>query len=133
MSDAPQRGPAVSPREELYRLITTPDWWVTEEQRLSSAAFDAPQFSVNIASLTTVGETVNQLTLLLGKPNGGVVAFNCGRARELGFDTRHEADGLYPQNSAHAHVYYSGGSSARKKNARRLAMECRTVHLPSFR
>lgn len=132
MPDAPERGPEVPPHEELYRLITTPDWWVADEQRPSSAAFKEPKFSVNVASLTTIAETVAQLHQLLGRPAGGVVAFNCGRARQLGFDARHEADEQFPQNAAHAHVYYSGNSTRRKKDARRLAEECRTVHLPTF-
>lgn len=132
MSSVAPHGPPVPPHEDLYRMITTSDWWVSAEHRPSSAAFDEPKFSVNIASLTTVEETVQQLSVVLQRPKGGVVAFNCGRARQLGFDARREADDDYPENGAHAHMYFCGGSSSRKKNARRLAKECRTVHLPSL-
>jgi hypothetical protein len=130
-NDTPH-GPSVPPHESLYRLITTPDWWVSAEQRPSSAAFDEPKFSVNIASLTSIDETVRRLSVELGRPKGGVVEFNCGRARQLGFDARLEADENYPANAAHAHVYFAGGSSNRKRNARRLAKECRTLHMPTF-
>ena len=51
------RGPLVDASEDLFRCITTRDWWVSEAGRPSSAAFDEPKFSVNIASLTTVAET----------------------------------------------------------------------------
>jgi hypothetical protein len=132
MSDVAPHGPPVPDGEDLFRLITTPDWWVAEQNRPSSAAFTAVPFSVNIASLTTLEETLRQLSDDLGHPDGGVVAFLCGTARGLGFDTRHEPDPLFPDNTAHAHVYYSGGTSSRKKNARKLADACRTIHPPSF-
>jgi len=132
MSEAVAYGPPVPAGEELYRLITTLDWWVADEGRPSSAAFDDSPFSVNIASLTTIEETVRQLSDDLKRPDGGVVAFACDRARELGFDARQESDSQFPENHAHAHVYYSGGNSSRKKNARKLARECRTIHPPSF-
>ena len=61
MSDADARGPQVDAADDLYRMITTPDWWVVNAKRPSSAAFDEPKFSVNIASLTTVEETTRQL------------------------------------------------------------------------
>lgn len=132
MAEADLRGRQVIAEEELYRLITTPDWWVAAQQRPSSAAFDAPKFSVNVASLTTLEETTRQLQEDLAKPDGGIVSFRCGRARELGFDARLERDEAYPDNEAHAHVYYDGSKSSRKKNARRLAQECQCVLEPSF-
>ena len=68
----------------------------------------------------------------LNRPNGGIVPFNCGYARSLGFDARQELDELFPGNKAHAHVYYDGGKSSRKKNARRLASQCRVIVQPDF-
>ncbi len=109
MSEADRRGPQVNAGEALYRLITTRDWWVAEELRPSSAAFDEPKFSVNIASRTTVEETTRQLHEDLEILEGGIVSFVCGRARELGFDARDEPDEQFPDNDAHAHVYYDGG------------------------
>ena len=132
MSDGGARGPLVDASEDLFRCITTRDWWVSDAGRPSSAAFDEPKFSVNIASLTTVAETEAQLKEQLGKPDGGIVSFHCGRARELGFDARKEIDEQFPDNKAHAHVYYDGGRSSRKKSARRLAEECVTILTPSF-
>ena len=38
MSDA-SPGPEVDSTDNLFRCITTPDWWVSEEGRPSSAAF----------------------------------------------------------------------------------------------
>jgi hypothetical protein len=65
-------------------------------------------------------------------PEGGIVSFRCVRASALGFDVRTEIDPNFPKNAAHAHVYYDGSNSSRKKNARRLAQECRVVVAPSF-
>ena len=129
MSEA---GPQVDSAEDLYRLITTPDWWVAEQERPSSAAFDEPKFSVNVASLTTVPETTRQLHEDLRKPDGGIVSFNCGRARELGFDAKLERDKTFPDNAAHAHVYYGGSRNSRKKNAKKLARQCQVVVEPGF-
>jgi hypothetical protein len=132
MPEADSRGPQVDAEEDLYRLITTPDWWVAEQMRPSSAAFDEPKFSVNVASLTTIEETKRQLHGDLNKPDGGIICFGCGRARDLGFDARLERDEQFPDNAAHAHVYCDGSKSSRKKNARRLAQECRLVLEPTF-
>ena len=132
MSDPEARGPRVNAAEELYRMITTPDWWVADQKRPSSAALDEPNFSVNVASLTTVEKTMRQLYEDLQRLDGGIVGFNCGQAREHGFDARLERDDHFPDNASHAHVYYDGGGSSRKKNARRLAQQCRTVLEPNF-
>ena len=132
MSDGGTRGRRVDASEDLYRCITTPEWWVSNNTRPSSAAFALPKFSVNIASLATINETKQQLIEQLHKPNGGIVSFGCGRARELGFDAHREIDEQFPDNAAHAHVYYDGNGSSRKKNARRLAKECVVCLVPSF-
>ncbi len=48
-----------------------------------------------------------------------MVSFNCGQARDLGFDARHEPE---RNNPAHAHLYCDGTpAKQRKKNAQRLA------------
>ena len=36
MSDAPTPGPEIDPGEDLYRCLTTKDWWVAEENRRAS-------------------------------------------------------------------------------------------------
>jgi hypothetical protein len=134
MCDPVTRGPSVDSAADLHRFITTPDWWVKNVQppRPSSAAFDAPRFSVNIAPLINFEESTRQLHEDLHCPHGGIVAFNCGIARGLGFDSRQELDENAPNNLAHAHVYYDGTSSSRKKNARKLAAICGTVLAPTF-
>ena len=134
MSDPALRGPSVDAAEDLHRFITTPDWWVKNVHPLrpSPASFDSPRFSVNIASLTTIEESTRQLHQDLNCPRGGVVSFNCGVSRGLGFDSRQERDEKAPNNLAHAHVYYDGTSSSRKKNARKLAALCETVSHPNF-
>ena len=43
-------GPPVSDEEALYRCIAYPNWW-NDEQRITSAAFKFPSFSVDVASL----------------------------------------------------------------------------------
>jgi hypothetical protein len=98
MPDADGRDPQVNAAEDLYRMITTPDWWVADKRRPSSAAFDVPKFFVNVASRTSIEETTRQLREALNRPKGGIVAFNCGRARDLGFDARMEMDEAFPDN-----------------------------------
>ena len=49
-SDGPH-GPPVGDEEELYRCIAYPNWWNDQEQRITSAAFKFPCFSVDVASL----------------------------------------------------------------------------------
>jgi hypothetical protein len=61
------------------------------------------------------------------------VAFNCGDARDLGFDPRRKPDPNYPDNQAHANVYFDGSDSKRKTHAKKLAQNCCQVILkPSF-
>jgi hypothetical protein len=134
MSDAGVRGPQVDAAEDLYRAITVPDWWAAEENppRPSSAAFRKRKFSCHIASEITLASVIRHLCEVLESPRGGIVSFNCGRARELSFDARRELDEQFPDNTAHAHVYYDGGGSELKRHAKRLACECRTIHKPGF-
>ena len=122
-------GPVVTDVENLYRGITTDDWWVSEENRPSSAAFKQPDFSVDIASLAgSVAHTISHLPV-----GSGVVAFNCGDARVIGFVTRLEPDPEQPQNHAHANVYNSEGSqSRRKKMAAKLIEKCVLIQQPDF-
>ena len=135
MSDADARGPQVDAAEDLYRAIHLSQWWnggVTPP-RPRSAAFNWPKFSVNIASEIGVEGAVKHMIDVLDCPAGAIVAFNCGRARELGFDARRELDEKHRENKAHAHFYYDGSNSSRKTRAKKLAKyHCRTVRQPSF-
>jgi hypothetical protein len=126
MSEAP--GPEVPSGEDLYRGLTTNAWWVAEEKRPSSAAFTFPSFSVDVASLAGGPEhTLGHL------PAGsGLVAFNCGAARALGFDARLEPDPQHPENAAHANVYCSLPTSQRKKRAQQLVGLCQVIREPKF-
>jgi hypothetical protein len=100
---------------------------------VSSFAFkvDSP-FSVNVASMISLEGAIRHMQEVLRRPQGGIVSFNCGEARSLGFDARHEPDPDYPENNAHANVYYDGSDSSRKRTAKKLAERCRTRHRPSF-
>lgn len=119
------RGPEVDPAEDLYRAVTVPDWWnPSGNPPLRSAAFSWPKFSVNIASLMTPDEAIRHLREVLKCPNGGIVTFNCGDAKALGFDPRREIDPQYPKNLAHANVYSDGSRSKRKTRAKQLAVRC---------
>lgn len=132
MGDADRRGPQVRPEETLHQFITVRSFWVAKENRPSSALFDnPPRVSVNIASLTTIDKCRRQLRKDLGKPGGGMVSYNCGEARELGFDARHEPE---RGNQAHAHLYcdLDLSNKRRKRNAQRLARLCRVVIQPQF-
>src|SRR5947208_558420 len=88
----------VDPREDLYRCITTPDWWVEEENRPSSAAFKQPDFSTDVASLAGSPD----YTLSRFAQGCGLVSFNYGEAKAIGFIARVEADPNFPENKAHA-------------------------------
>ncbi len=126
MSSAP--GPEVPPGEDLYRGLTTPDWWVEQEKRPSSAAFTFPSFSVDVAALAR-----SPTHTLAHLPAGcGLVAFNCGQARALGFNARLEPDSEQPQNTAHANVYCDLPTNQRKKRAQKLVALCRVILEPGF-
>jgi hypothetical protein len=125
----PAQGPPVADSEDLFRGITTPDWWVAAERRASSAAFSNPEFSADIVSLAQSP----QFTLAhLPDPRSGVVQFNVGTARGLHFDTRKEPDPDNPDNHAHANVYGAAGRKQRKKAALSLALLCKVAVVPSF-
>ena len=132
MDQGEHKGPPVPPGEILYRFVTVSSFWVCKENRPSSSLFDdPPRVSVNVASLTTVDKCRQQLVGKLGRPNGGMVSFNCGEARQLGFDARHEPE---QDNNAHAHLYCDQDATARerKKNARRLVQRCVIEIQPQF-
>jgi hypothetical protein len=131
MDAAGARGQPVDVAETLYRFVTAASFWVAAENRPSSSLFDdPPRVSVHVASLTTLEECRRQLVEELHKPDGGMVSFNCGQARDLGFDARHEPE---RNNPAHAHLYCDGTpSKLRKKNAQRLARSCAIVFQPTF-
>jgi len=135
MSDAESRGPQVHPSEDLYRAITVVQWWdrSVDPPRVSPFAFKVHSpFSVNVASLIGLEGAVRHMEEVLHCPEGGIVSFNCGKARAIGFDTLQEPDPAWPDNTAHANVYFDGPGSSRKRAARRLAEQCQTVHRPSF-
>ena len=131
MPDADSRGPEVDGAEQLYRAIHLREWWNAEvtPPRPRSAAFNWPKFSVNIASILGEKGAMDHLAHVLKCPNGAIVAFRCGCARELGFDPRREPEN---DNAAHAHVYYDGSNSSRKTRAKKLANHCRTIRPPTF-
>lgn len=116
-------GPLVDDAEDAYRAILYPWQWVEHLDRPSSAAFDEEVFSADLASRTTPEQTRGRFRFVLE-----LVAFNCGGARRIGFETRDEIDALHPENTAHAHVYLIGyrdlSSKQRKAKARRLADLC---------
>jgi hypothetical protein len=128
MSVASTPGPEVADHDDVYRGITTPSWWVAEEGRPSSAAFRHPRFSVDVVSLAGSPEhTLSHLPV-----GSGLVSFNCGAARQIGFVTRLERDAMHPDNSAHANVYSSPSSSKRKVMAQKLVGLCTLVREPAF-
>jgi hypothetical protein len=90
--------------------------------RPSSAIFHHPQFSADIASLTSLVEMQARW------PEGtGIVSFLCSIARQLDFDARHEPEN---GNNAHANVYSDVPSNKRKRQARQLAAVCQVLIQP---
>jgi hypothetical protein len=116
MSDA-SPGPGVDPADNLFRCITTNDWWVPEQGRPSSAAFKQPDFSIDMESVARTPE----YTLRRFPAGCGLVSINYGTAKAIGFVARKEVDPEFPDNLAHANVYNSVTSgNVRKKMAQRL-------------
>lgn len=129
MSDAASPGPEVDPADFLNRCLTTPDWWVAEEGRPSSTAFKQPDFSTDIASLAKSAE----YTLARFPPGCGLVSFNYGEAKTIGFIARQEADPEFPDNKAPANVYNAQPSGSKRKTmAQKLAQKCLVLRAPSF-
>ena len=128
MSTAGSPRSEVDPQEDLYRCLTTMDWWVAEEKRPSSAAFKQPVFSTDVASLAGSPQYT------LGRfPDGcGLVLFNYGDAKTLGFIARLEIDPEHPENKAHANVYNPNASSKRKTMAQKLAQSFCSVVEPTL-
>lgn len=135
MADVGSRGRQVEPAENLYRAIPSPEWlnFSRDPPSVSSYAFKVNSpFSVNVASLIGLDGAIRHMKEVLKCQDGGIVAFNCGQARSLGYDARHEPDPNFRDNKAHANVYFDGTNSTRKKAAKKLAMLCELVHRPSF-
>jgi hypothetical protein len=116
MSNSITPGPEIDVKDDLYRCVTTNDWWVAEENRPSSAAFKQPDFSTDVVSLAGSPE----YTLSRFPEGCGLVQFNYGDAKLIGFIARLERDPDHPDNHAHANVYNSHGSSKRKTLAQKL-------------
>src|SRR6516225_9065658 len=111
MSNVAAPGPEVDAAERLYRCITTPAWWVPEENRPSSAAFKQPDFSTDMASVAgTPAYTLGRFP-----PGCGLVAFFYCDAKAIGFIARVEPDPEYPDNKAHANVYNPNNSQKKRK------------------
>ncbi len=120
---ADARGPAVPDADTLYRVIVPKAaavWF--PDGVLSSAAFNYPVFSADIARLSTVEQT-----LARWEPGSVVIAFNCGDARALGFDARLEPE---QGNDSHANVYCDHPPKERKRRARQLAETCSLLAPP---
>jgi hypothetical protein len=100
--------------------------WNEEEQRITSAAFKFPCFSVDVASLAGSPES----TLSRFLPGTGLVVISCRAAKELGCDVRLEPDPHCPENQAHAHVYVP--VEKRKTIARKLVEASTMVRKPGF-
>ena len=106
----------VDSKEDLYRCITTPDWWVAEEKRPSSAAFKQPVFSTDVASRAgSIDHTLRRFSAACG-----LVCFNYADAKTIGFIARLEEDPEHPDNKAHANVYNPNATSKRKTMAAKL-------------
>jgi len=126
MSEAAS-GPEVPASETLSRAVTSPNWWVATENRVSSAAFAFPVFSVDMASLATPDQTLSRFRI-----GSGLVQFNAGDARHLGFDARQEIDAQFSENLAHANVYCRLPKNERKRRAQQLVWLATIVRAPAF-
>lgn len=117
------RGSVVPDGDTLFRVIVPKAaavWF--PNGALSSVAFNYPVFSVDVARLSTVAET-----LARWEPGSVVIQFRCGDARALGFDARLEPEN---GNDAHANVYCDHPPNERKRRARQLAALCTVLTPP---
>ena len=124
MADPAPSGPPVPDDDVLHRVVTpaaAAAWF--PGGRLSSAAFNFPVFSADVARLSPVADT-----LARWPAGSGVVGFGCGAARPLGFDARHEPE---HGNPAHANVFNPCPTNERKRKARQLAALAAVVVAPS--
>jgi len=121
-------GLPVPDTEDLFRCLTHAKWWNDTANRVSSAAFSWPVFSVDIVSISGSEEA----TLKPFKPGTGLVIFNCGRSREKGCDPRHELDEKQPENKAHAHAYMPVQSGQRKRAVQHLIDICTVRRKPNL-
>jgi hypothetical protein len=119
MSQPATPGPEVDVQEDLYRCITTPAWWVPEENRPSSAAFKQPDFSTDMVSIARTPT----YTLSRFPPGCGLVLFNYGDAKAIGFLARREMDPAHPENLAHANVYNRMPSGSKRKTMAQMLVE----------
>jgi hypothetical protein len=121
---APAAGQQVPDTDTLHRVIVPAAAAVRFPGGvLSSAAFNFSVFSVDVARLSPVADTLTRW------PAGsGLVGFGSGQARGLGFDARHAPE---LGNDAHADVHCTHPSGERKRRARQLAGQCRLVVSPS--
>lgn len=128
MREESQRGPLLADEETVYRALLYPSWFSEKDQRVSSAAFDDPVFSVDRASKCTPHESAARFRNV-----NRVAEFQCGPARSIGFEVRDELDPDHPENLAHAHVYFLEydclKTKYRKAKARRLAELCVCHHV----
>jgi hypothetical protein len=108
------RGAPVPDEDALYRVIvpSAAAVWFPGGV-LSSAAFSHSVFSTDIVRLTTPEQTLARWPV-----GSGIVTFNVGKARAIGFDARHEPE---HGNNAHANVYCDCPAKERKRRARQLA------------
>jgi hypothetical protein len=121
MAESP-RGTEVPADEDLLRGIVHPDWWDAESKHVSSAIFAFPKFSAFVASMSDEDELLSRF-----RRGTGMVRFNCGVARALGFNACHEPE---QGNEAHANVYCDLPSSKRKKQARLLVEAAQVTREP---
>jgi len=117
MNDAVTPGQEVDVKDDLYRCITTPDWWDSNENRPSSASFKQPDFSTDVARIAGSPD----YTLSRFPKGCGLVSFNYGDAKAIGYTARLEIDPQHAENHAHANVYNPLDSdNKRKKLAKKL-------------
>jgi len=97
--------------------------WMKDGKPSSAMFSDDPPFSADLERLADMAEVIARWT-----GGNGIVAFDCGIARNHGFYTRHEPE-LFPNstemNTAHCNVYGVAGTNDRKRRARALAETCR--------
>lgn len=122
MANGSQRGPKVPAAEQVLRSLTKPHYLKPGGDRPTSTAFDENVFSVDRAALTNPKQAASRFRNVTH-----VAEFNVGVAEGLGFSTHDERDPGFPDNLAHAHVYFSKleNGLGRKSAAKRLALACK--------
>jgi hypothetical protein len=106
--------------DDLYRCIH-PDWWIDDENRVSSQAFSWDPLSVDWSKHCTPSDTQNRL----GVSGAGVASLGVGFVRKPEFGQKlvwKKCPPEDPENIAHCHIIGRKSGKVKSEFARNCEM-----------